>query len=699
MVKSFAKRLFGIITVEQRGNDIIVEGVDAYKLAHDIQKEWKTSRLTGAIIPNAGRSRFTVAAFFLPEVLYIVDTLLSSTGGYRRMSSRRSLIDLKKALKENTWWAEVQARVTENAKPRLDRSKLSLFIHTPMDYNLRYFDEYEFQTGTMNKRGNILAGAPGSGKTYMSLAVAEMVHSDYIFVCAPNITMEDPWRNAVEARDLYKRPQSYWMAKDGDDYNGERFVIFNYEALDKALAIAKKIGNKRTVTVILDESHHMNELTSGRTNKFIELCSILESKDVIWASGTPIKKMGYEVIPFLTTTDPMFGPREQEQFKKAFGREGTRGADILQSRMEKVMTVVEKSEFKKEKPNIEYVKVKLSNGKDFTLDVIRKNMREFIEERFKYYAGIKDIYERDYLEGVRTYESVVGKAIPANEFAEYKRTVRILRAASDYRTLGKEMQLTNAFEKKHIIPALPKDMAKRFIDAKSAFKYLPLKIQGECLGRVVGKAREACSTAMGMEADLSILINGSNSKSVIFTSYIRAVEATAARLKKDGHNPTVLYGKNSSDIRSVLSVFSKDAHVNPLTTTFKSLSTGVPLLAASTEILLDPPFRPYILDQTISRVDRLGQEHPVNIYILQLDTGDQPNISTRTKDILSWAQEQVEAITGVKSAYSTEEKDDASLEDWTEWEWNDSMEAWSSSPEYHEFNKAQDHGSHPSLLL
>jgi ribosomal protein S10 len=81
--------------------------------------------------------------------------------------------------------------------------------------------------------------------------------------------------------------------------------------------------------------------------------------------------------------------------------------------------------------------------------------------------------------------------------------------------------------------------------------------------------------------------------------------------------------------------------------TYKSLAEAVPITMASTLITLNDPFRDYELNQAIARVDRIGQPNPVTVVRCYLDTGAEPNISTRSRDILEWSKEQVQQIMGV----------------------------------------------------
>src|SRR5690606_21132995 len=119
------------------------------------------------------------------------------------------------------------------------------------------------------------------------------------------------------------------------------------------------------------------------------------------------------------------------------------------------------------------------------------------------------------------------------------------------------------------------------------------------------------------------------------------------QLKKLGKNPLMVYGATNKNLATNIASFEKDPNVNPLVATFPSLSTAVPLVMADQEIFLNSPFREVELVQAKARIDRLGQDTPVKYVFVYLDTGKEPNISTRSKDILEWSRQQVRAIMGV----------------------------------------------------
>jgi hypothetical protein len=102
----------------------------------------------------------------------------------------------------------------------------------------------------------------------------------------------------------------------------------------------------------------------------------------------------------------------------------------------------------------------------------------------------------------------------------------------------------------------------------------------------------------------------------------------------------VIDGTNSNEAKKLVAIFKEKDEYNPLIASIKVMSTGHTINEANTVIFLNVPFRSTDYEQASERCYRIGQDTDVYIYKLVLDTGDEPNLSTRMQDILSWSKDQ-----------------------------------------------------------
>ena len=636
-MSNLLKRLVGIVYVEQKGDVIQIGGMASQNLARDIQSTWSTSKIHGHLFTDFGRRALEFPLFYALEVHFMLQQLLKNR---RNWTSRNAILAAIKGLEENTW---LQALKEDPSHLKvLDRSKLSLFHKTPLDHQTRFFERYEIGRGQLGLRGYLLSAAPGAGKTLTNLMVAEMVHSDYVVIVSPNNAVYRVWDAAL--KNEYKVAQESWIAGEGKPYKNQRFLISHYEGLQKLLEEVKRLRGK--ITVVLDECHNFNEISSLRTQLFIRLCESTQSENIIWASGTPIKALGGESIPLLKTIDPLFHSKVEESFKKIFGISARRALDILRNRMGFISFRVEKSEFRDEKPSSSELKVKIPNGQYYTVDAVRQRMMDFINERMEYYKKNYKTYEDVYLGILKVFEANLKTSEQKNEFREYQRQVAIVKKNPDPRYTGDQMKFCNHYEKNNIMPTLSNEDKKKFKSAKSVIKYVQLKVMGEALGGVLGRARTQLHVDMLAHIKFEDIMHQAEKKTVIFTSYVEVVKELDRLLKARGMKPMLVFGETNKNLTENVGAFETDAEVDPLVATFMSLSTAVPLVMADLAILLNSPFRSHEMVQAKARLDRLGQDTPVKFVHVFLDTGDDLNISTRSKDILEWSRSQVAAILG-----------------------------------------------------
>lgn len=488
--------------------------------------------------------------------------------------------------------------------------------------------------------------------TYTGLMMGELLETDVNIFIVPKNSIDVVWRSSFE--DLYKKHNSYWVSSSKDKLKkGFRNYAFHYESLSDAIDFFKRYPFKNPM-IWLDESHNLNELSSTRTKLFIELNNVVSSKHVIWASGTPIKAMGKEVIPLLKSIDPLFDKDAEERFIQIFGKSASRALDILNARIGRIMHRTDKSQFRNSKPITNELNITIPNGQDYTLEQVRVKMTAFIIERMDYYQKNMPGFVKKYEEALRYHEKTLKTKEQKDKYNQYVKYVSTIRKGYTQRLHGELAVFCNRYESEYIIPSLPHHLRDDFKETKTIVKYYKLKVRGEALGRVLGKMREQCAIDMVRYVNLPSIIDSAKKKTIIFTTFVGAVLECQKYLTEEGYKPLVVYGETNKDLFSIVKQFKEDDNINPLIATYASLSTAVPLTMANTCIMLNMPFREYIYKQAISRVDRIGQDTDVYLYNVYLETDGKPNLSTRSNDILEWCKQQVELILGKSPEYEEE---------------------------------------------
>lgn len=652
-MQSYFRRLLGTVVAKEQGNEIILSGVNGTHLVRDISKHWKTSRIAANIFNNVSSSELRFYKFFAPDFLYILENVMQ----YRsRYISVKTAAAIRVAMIQSTWVGQAFAKPDPNKPGRIDFTQLSNLRFTPNPEQMDYFKSYDRRLDQWNLTGDLLHAEPGTGKTYMSYAIGEAVKADHIIVFCEKRAVETVWED--EANDVYVKKQTIWTSVCGRPYKGERIVVVHYAMLQNFLQLVQTgIFKGKKIMTALDECHNMNDPKALQTQLYVACVKALGGVDNILASGTPVKAMGSELITLMTVADPFFIPEVEARFRLIFGKEGGKGLDIIRHRMGFMSFYIAKNEKTTglKPPIMKPYKIQIPNGNEFTLDAIKVVMAEFIKERVKFYRDRKPADDKFWEQCLQLHERQLKTKQQQADYAEYRRVLKVVIRNPDPRFTGEEIKATNRYEKLVFGPSLPSSMIHQFRDVKSAIKYPMLKIQGETLGRILGGKRIECHVAMVPHVDWVGIVESTEKKTIMFTSFVEALEASESQVRKLGMKPLTVYGKTSNELASIVKKFDQDPKLNPLLATYASLATAVRLTMADTMLILNSPFRSYILEQAIARIYRIGQDSQTVVYTAVLDTGEIPNISTRSADILAWSQAMVEEITGVKSPFEQKE--------------------------------------------
>lgn len=663
-MKSLFNWLNGIDAWEE-DNSIVISGVDVEDLKYTIERIWNTS----IIGKNIFRDKFSLTSnklifnkFFLLDTLYILERIIEENR-FSRYFPVRIVKQIVEALKEKTWLKN--ALNIEEQEGCLDFKQLDNFNFQLKEYQRRFLDYYNKTPKAYHLKGALLNGAAGSGKTFSALACMTCAKVDRIIVVCPKNALDRVW--VADINEHFKNPPEYWNTNMKEKFSKDtKIFIYHYESLEECIKDHSKDFSRFNYGLILDESHNFNEVKSKRTQLWIELTRLSGSQHILHLSGTPFKALGSESIPLFKVIDPFFDKESEEAYKRIYGQNAVKALDILKNRLGLVSFKIIKEEIGLKPPEMVSRGITIPNGKDFTLEVVKKAMKAFIEERLKYYKG----REKNDLETFNNALNLAEEALDTKKqskdiIRQYRKAVKIVQSTRELYLIKEEVAFCKNFEKNIIVKLLPTNVYKAFLSVCPIIKYLHLKIQGECLGNVVGKMRIQAHVEMCKNIPFKEICNSTEKKTVVFTSYVDVLEEAEKVCKEQKLNPLVVYGKTNVNLASTIKNFEQDISLNPLIATYDSLSTAVPLVMANTLIMINAPFRGYIQEQAISRVHRLRQDTNVVVYQLYLDTGKEPNISSRSLDILAWSQKQVEEITGVKSPYKVEINDD-SLEVTTE---------------------------------
>lgn len=670
------------VEVDSSVNKVSISGISLKYVCRDLEKYLGTKMLYN-ILDKATYAEIKLSTFYLPDFYHSINTLLYNPKFKRRTTSTRELLAIKEELERIPLVANIKKiQNTESVNiPKIDKSKLDKIFRGMklFDYQDKFIDECIWKSKLLELKGYLLDAPAGSGKSYGSLALMEMLDIDTIIVICPKKAVNDVWDETITR--VYSEPQTYSMSLPvlhgpskpaGFDIN-DRFIVCHYESLGKLNEYldSVKIPNKR-YSIVLDECHSLNSHNSERSIQFRELNKKINPEFCLWMSGTPIKALGTETLTMFATIDKLFDKSVYRSFLTVFGVSGVYAISVMANRLQLV-----RSEIKTKGSGVEQfthkIKVSLKNGGDYTLKTISAKMIDYVKERKAYYQKNAKQYENDFFNGIEVYRSRVSRGRgDTNSFRagleDYLVKAKTLHEGY-IPTDPKHKQYVldcNHYEDKVIIPTLSNDVKKIFRKAKSVYKYVDLTIMGEALGNILGKSRSKCNADIvkqlvtdakvitedgeTYQSNLPDIIRNAQAKTIIFTDYVEVVKETEYQLKLNGFTPISIFGETTSGngLAMQTKIFKENSEINPLITTFKTLSEAVPLTEANRVIFLNLPFRSGTYEQAVKRANRIGQTLDVDLFEVTLDTGEEPNISTRNEDILKWSEEQVALILGKK---------------------------------------------------
>jgi SNF2 family DNA or RNA helicase len=321
--------------------------------------------------------------------------------------------------------------------------------------------------------------------------------------------------------------------------------------------------------------------------------------------------------------------------------------DVLRERLGRMMYRKTKDEvLQLPEKSEETLYIKIPNAEQYTVTHVKSAAMQFVTDRRTYHMMQMPKYKVSFDAALAYAEQHIANK---SQFAVYKDHTNYMRKHVVSTRNPHDVEIIkwcNAYEKATLIPILPDKLRKEFIAVKAAVKYLHMKIQGEVIGQFLMRLRIKMTSDLVAHSGLTEIIENATKKTVIFTSYVDTIEVTSAYLKKHGYTPVLVYGETAGELVAAVEQFTKNPKVNPLIASIQMLATGVTLVTANTMVFLNVPWRWTDKDQAEARIHRLGQDTPVMIYTIILDTGAEANLSSRMDEIISWSKDMFDQLVG-----------------------------------------------------
>lgn len=506
--------------------------------------------------------------------------------------------------------------------------------------------------------------------TYTSLVWSRMISPHRTMIIVPKSLVEDPWVDHLSPqgkRYAFTQPPRYWLSTGRlsplDHLDAEFFIFYTEEIRGEEWrgigfdTIIDKLsdGGRNPLKLIIDESHRYNEKDTQQSKGLIRIGSHPYVSDVLSMSGTPIKAQGKETYPLFCIIDKYFDSQIRPQFLKMYGRDNHALNEMLARRLGRIKYTIASITGLEPPPEPVMLKIDFPGVMAFTLKNIRLEMEKYIQERVTFYRANMKTYQEDFEQYILDYENTLTSSEEKQELSRYRAIITHFKR-NGYNTFedGENSKYAKWVERK-IEANLKGDNLHYFRHIAPAVKYVSLKIRGEALGNVLGRARINAVVAIVEALDLAKMVKGAEKKTAIYSTYQEAVNAVYGKLEKTGCHPLVLHSNTKGDVNQIVRQLDTPQY-DSVATTYATLSEGTPLLMCSQLILLNSPFRDYQLKQCIARLHRRGQTSKVEVYMTELDTGNEDNISSRSVDIMAYFKAQVDVLLGYKEDTSAIDK-------------------------------------------
>lgn len=514
-----------------------------------------------------------------------------------------------------------------------------------MDHQKLFIEKWPQLKHQLHLRGYILAFQPGKGKTLTAVGLSECIKAKRVYVVCPN-NLKDNW--ALELKKYYSKyaDEKLWL-KDicilGTSYGDPKtakWLITNNENIKLMMPYAQKDPDSM---IILDESHNFRNYSGTRSAELFKLVDTIGSENVLCVSATPIKAVPAEIAPALRLIDPTFNDEAAEMYTKCFDLSTTMAMGIVNKRFGKIIYRPADVEVDLPPKNIGDLPLHVKSGEErFYLDTVHDEVIQDYKARHE--AWLKDSKQASdqFIDLVLKY-SMVSRKETMGYLSWVKDSASSMRGGSEYHELS-VMEYQN-FIDTYIRPnpSCPAGVADELSKMANYFITAAKRDMGKAAGTIVPKRRNDLFIQLYEDNKETIYnkIRTRTKKTIIFSTMVPVIKHIASDMNQIDIGNVVITGE-TKDRLTLLNRFREDPNCLVLIATSWCMGTGVTLTNASQMFFFGAPWRSTDYEQAWSRIWRIGQTDPVDVYNVRMVSRKQ-NLSDRMSKILEWSDKMFNA--------------------------------------------------------
>lgn len=579
---------------------------------------------------NMRIENLSVPEFFIIELIEIFSKLSTEYNSKQYSMIADRLFKLS--------WLNEKVKFTPQ---EIDMENLSNIQFNLKDYQRQFIEDYPILKAKYNFRGFINGFIQGMGKTLTSIALAEVLGKEKVYIVCPN-TLTDNWADEIrQYYSKYENNEELWKEEviicnrtTPDKARFGKYFIINNESIPSIYNYVDKASKSM---FILDESHNFRNLNSKRTKELLHLVDMINSDDNLVMSGTPIKAIPNEIVPALRIIDKSFTEEAAKIYQKCFDINSVDAMSIVQRRFGMIIYRVSSDVLGLLPPKEENLFLDVKGDKNkYTIEAVRKDYIEIFNDIFDQKLKDNSKMRDELIKIVKEYSSA-----PKEDTKLYIDFLTKVNTAKmeGYHELDKN--IIESFIQDYIIPNVKDnpELFERVDILKRKFIGMYRSAMALAMGQILHPRRNEMFISLYEDNKDMIhdMILYNTRKTVIFSQFLPVIKHISDDLNKNGIITNVIVG-GDKDRYSKIEEFKNDDNIVCLCATSQTLSTGVTLVEANQMFFFGTPWRYTDYEQAYKRIHRIGQNTQVNIYNILLKT-DKKNLSTRMLEILDWSDD------------------------------------------------------------